>query len=263
MDSVATRATAAKKEMQMNFRQSKGASQHAECRLCLGQAEDGLIAPCRCAGSGRWVHRECLDTWRASGQNPRAFTHCCACGFRYKLVKSTVDGTTSTTVSCKTRKVLLRLFAICALGAMSARVGWFFRVMPAVIIRYFMTRNQVATKEVQPLRSDLARLAKQYVVAHSPSMGSQQKDEDHAKSFCAVVLYPFEPELPVEPAQRFVKLSVGQLVEVTHETRNGWYFGYLLSDPNQAGYLPKSHVVSFSGFCQMQKMYYSDQADKF
>lgn len=153
------------------------------------------------------------------------------------------------------------LFAICALGALSARLGWFFRVMPAVLIRYLRTRNQVATKEVQPLRSDLARLAKQYVVEHSPSMGSQQKD--HAKSFCAVVLYPFEPKLPVEPAERFVKLSVGQLVEVTHETRNGWYFGYLLSDPNHAGYLPKSHVVSFSGFCQMQKMYYSDQADKF
>lgn len=94
--------------------------------------------------------------------------------------------------------------------------------MPAVLIRYFRTRNQVATKEVQPLRSDLARLAKQYVVEHSPSMGSQQKDEDHAKSFCAVVLYPFEPKLPVEPAERFVKLSVGQLVEVTHETRNGF-----------------------------------------
>ncbi|CAL1161848.1 unnamed protein product [Cladocopium goreaui] len=248
--------------MPMTFRQSR-ARQNAECRLCLGQADDELIAPCRCAGSGRWVHRECLDTWRASGQNPRAFTHCCACGFRYKLVKSTVDGTTSTTVSCKTRKLLLRLFAICALGALSARLGWFFRVMPAVLIRYFRTRNQVATKEVQPLRSDLARLAKQYVVEHSPSMGSQQKDEDHAKSFCAVVLYPFEPKLPVEPAERFVKLSVGQLVEVTHETRNGWYFGYLLSDPHHAGYLPKSHVVSFSGFCQMQKMYYSDQADKF
>jgi len=141
-------------------------------------------------------------------------------------------------------------------------VGWFLILLPIALTGFFMTRIQ-AVKEVRPQRSDLARLASQYVVAHSPSIMGNQEDEDHAKSFCAVVLYPFEPELPVEPAERFVKLSVGQLVEVTHESRNGWYYGYLLSEPNHSGYLPKSHVVSFAGFCKMQKAYYSDEADKF
>ena len=38
------------------------------CRICLETADAGdLVAPCACAGSVRYVHRACLERWRAEG----------------------------------------------------------------------------------------------------------------------------------------------------------------------------------------------------
>lgn len=56
----------------------------ATCRFCLetGSA-DGMIAPCLCAGTSQFVHRACLDEWRAQESMPRAFTHCPSCKFQY------------------------------------------------------------------------------------------------------------------------------------------------------------------------------------
>eukprot|EP00968_Pinguiococcus_pyrenoidosus_P015204 scaffold1397_cov254-Pinguiococcus_pyrenoidosus.AAC.34 len=37
-----------------------------ECRVCRGDAEDGrvLYAPCRCRGSIKYVHQDCLEQVR-------------------------------------------------------------------------------------------------------------------------------------------------------------------------------------------------------
>ena len=56
-----------------------------QCRICLASDDtDSLIAPCDCRGSARWVHRACLDEWRAQERVPRAFTHCPTCKFEYQ-----------------------------------------------------------------------------------------------------------------------------------------------------------------------------------
>jgi len=55
-----------------------------ECRFCLRTERADLIAPCQCAGSSKWVHRHCLDRWRANG-GPHSFTHCPTCQFAYIL----------------------------------------------------------------------------------------------------------------------------------------------------------------------------------
>jgi len=53
-----------------------------ECRICLvGDNQDDLIAPCRCSGTSKWIHRECLDQWRATA----ARSSCAVCGFHYNL----------------------------------------------------------------------------------------------------------------------------------------------------------------------------------
>jgi len=60
-----------------------------ECWVCMSNdPEDlgGLISPCSCRGSMKWVHRECLDTWRVSTTNPKNFTNCQNCGFRFEMV---------------------------------------------------------------------------------------------------------------------------------------------------------------------------------
>ena len=57
------------------------------CRICLEKdapEDDPLIAPCRCDGSMKWVHRKCLDEWRAQEQVPLAFSHCPQCRFQYR-----------------------------------------------------------------------------------------------------------------------------------------------------------------------------------
>ncbi|KAJ1619713.1 hypothetical protein T492DRAFT_1083697 [Pavlovales sp. CCMP2436] len=55
-----------------------------QCRICLDvEAQPDLISPCMCAGSVRWVHRRCLDEWRAQGIRPSAFDQCELCQFTY------------------------------------------------------------------------------------------------------------------------------------------------------------------------------------
>jgi len=58
-----------------------------QCRLCLEEGNEELIAPCDCRGSARWVHRSCLNQWRYLGQNtnPTAMSHCPTCKYEYEL----------------------------------------------------------------------------------------------------------------------------------------------------------------------------------
>ena len=44
-----------------------------------------MIAPCNCRGTQKYVHRDCLDEWRAQEQVARAFTHCPTCKFEYEV----------------------------------------------------------------------------------------------------------------------------------------------------------------------------------
>jgi len=67
-----------------------------ECRICLSdENQKNLIAPCLCKGSSRWVHRQCLDQWRAAKSMKDAFTHCGTCKFKY-VVKTRIDKTAET-----------------------------------------------------------------------------------------------------------------------------------------------------------------------
>ena len=59
-------------------------SEAAICRICLEQTPP-FIAPCLCRGSARFVHRSCLDEWRAQQGVALAFTHCSVCRFEYEV----------------------------------------------------------------------------------------------------------------------------------------------------------------------------------
>ena len=45
--------------------------------------QDDLISPCLCSGTSKWVHRACLDRWRAVKHQTSAFTHCTECRFEF------------------------------------------------------------------------------------------------------------------------------------------------------------------------------------
>lgn len=63
------------------------------CRFCLESTDhpepfhaEHLIAPCQCRGGSQWVHRGCLDEWRAT-RSDRAFSACTECFFGYEFVQ--------------------------------------------------------------------------------------------------------------------------------------------------------------------------------
>lgn len=55
------------------------------CRICLEDDHpQDMIAPCKCRGGSKWVHRQCLDQWRIH-ETDRAFSKCTECLFDYYL----------------------------------------------------------------------------------------------------------------------------------------------------------------------------------
>ncbi|XP_059318030.1 uncharacterized protein LOC132068452 isoform X2 [Lycium ferocissimum] len=55
-----------------------GLIDHIQCRICLETHGRDFIAPCKCKGTSKYVHRECLDQWRAVKEG-FAFSHCTTC----------------------------------------------------------------------------------------------------------------------------------------------------------------------------------------
>jgi hypothetical protein len=56
------------------------------CRCCqMTDLEEGdeFIAPCKCSGSIKYVHRSCLDKWRAVSPQPESFYRCDICHTPY------------------------------------------------------------------------------------------------------------------------------------------------------------------------------------
>ncbi|CAA6664457.1 unnamed protein product [Spirodela intermedia] len=76
-----------------------GPDAQIQCRICLetegsrppSASVKGFIAPCKCKGTSKFVHRECLDHWR-SVKEGFAFAHCTTCKAPYYLrVQAHVD----------------------------------------------------------------------------------------------------------------------------------------------------------------------------
>ncbi|KAI8806399.1 hypothetical protein BJ742DRAFT_816718 [Cladochytrium replicatum] len=56
------------------------------CRICLSDdRQSQLLTPCRCSGSARYVHRECLDVWRHHSPNPLSKVRCDICKAFYRF----------------------------------------------------------------------------------------------------------------------------------------------------------------------------------
>ncbi|CAL4955761.1 unnamed protein product [Urochloa decumbens] len=54
------------------------------CRICLSSEGNELISPCMCKGTQQFVHRTCLDHWRAVKEGT-AFSHCTTCKAQFHL----------------------------------------------------------------------------------------------------------------------------------------------------------------------------------
>ena len=55
-----------------------------QCRICFDDSDQpNLISPCKCKGSQKWVHIECLNMWRAQSQ--QSFYKCPTCKYEYRV----------------------------------------------------------------------------------------------------------------------------------------------------------------------------------
>ena len=95
------------------------------CRICLDEVpREEVIAPCQCRGSQRWVHRACLDKWRATRED-RAFSKCTECLFQYHLVPRFTDSAAAR----RRRSInycLLVSHDLCLAFALTQCFIWFF-----------------------------------------------------------------------------------------------------------------------------------------
>ena len=59
-----------------------------ECRICFEEetADNPFIWPCRCKGTSKYVHRNCLETWRNENVDRDAFEMCMECRYSYKFI---------------------------------------------------------------------------------------------------------------------------------------------------------------------------------
>jgi hypothetical protein len=58
------------------------------CRICHDNEnteENRLFRPCLCNGSIKYVHVDCLDTWRSISQNNQSYYQCDQCHYKYKI----------------------------------------------------------------------------------------------------------------------------------------------------------------------------------
>ncbi|KAL8034109.1 hypothetical protein ABFX02_12G005701 [Erythranthe guttata] len=73
-----------------------------------------FIAPCKCKGTSKYVHRECLDHWRAIKEG-FAFAHCTTCKAPYYLRVHVIADRKWRTMKFRffvTRDILFIFFAV-------------------------------------------------------------------------------------------------------------------------------------------------------
>jgi hypothetical protein len=57
-----------------------------QCRICLEDDEiSNMISPCLCRGHMKYIHRNCLNQWRALSDLPNSDDTCPTCKFKYKF----------------------------------------------------------------------------------------------------------------------------------------------------------------------------------
>eukprot|EP00475_Leptophrys_vorax_P019399 TRINITY_DN2648_c0_g2_i1.p1 TRINITY_DN2648_c0_g2~~TRINITY_DN2648_c0_g2_i1.p1 ORF type:complete len:234 (-),score=40.00 TRINITY_DN2648_c0_g2_i1:72-773(-) len=83
------------------------------CRICLQEESNPalLISPCGCKGSMKYVHVDCLNTWRIPSPNPDSVYKCDSCKTLYKLK---VKGVMGHVMRMHKQMPLFLTLAICA-----------------------------------------------------------------------------------------------------------------------------------------------------
>ena len=59
------------------------------CRICFEEDDiNNMIYPCRCSGTSKFIHKECLNQWRTLCNNSDAFYKCFECNYKYNIINN-------------------------------------------------------------------------------------------------------------------------------------------------------------------------------
>lgn len=121
--------------------------QQKQCRICLEEDHpEDMIAPCKCKGSSKWVHRACLDQWRTR-ETDRAFATCTECLFEYHLEAKQISGNGNQTEKSRKRKYrLLVTRDVCA----SILVTQLFIVIFASFTAFVLDPSRTIPEQINP-----------------------------------------------------------------------------------------------------------------
>lgn len=131
------------------------------CRICFESTIDNLISPCKCSGSSKYTHEQCLKTW-ITHKNPNLKSSSCEiCGscFSIEMKKSVKcvleqDSNKKMTLCCKIFVILTALLILGVIILISAifyidlKEKLVYSVLllvscaiPVCLCVYFLTRN--------------------------------------------------------------------------------------------------------------------------
>ena len=66
------------------------------CRICLVEYNsEELISPCKCSGTSKYIHKECLQMWFDKSTNEIAKKECMECKYQYKYIGDDSESTTN------------------------------------------------------------------------------------------------------------------------------------------------------------------------
>ncbi|GAA5922700.1 E3 ubiquitin-protein ligase SSM4 [Sporobolomyces koalae] len=89
------------------------------CRICFDSEDEELgklFSPCRCRGTSRYVHIECLAAWRKAAQNSSSFYRCETCAFEYKFRRTLAGNLINSKLSVFSLTIVSFLFLTWAAG---------------------------------------------------------------------------------------------------------------------------------------------------
>lgn len=120
------------------------------CRVCHGESEPGreLYFPCKCDGSIKYVHQDCLQEWLKHARNK---TKCELCGEEFKFKKIYKEGMSWHVSAFELAKELLpRLAEILSLSfhLLLSSICWVI-VLP-IFTYYWMKLNWCFVSDLEP-----------------------------------------------------------------------------------------------------------------
>ena len=109
------------------------------CRICFSGVEDGeFIHPCKCKGTRKHIHMNCLNKWRMLSTNRTAYSQCMECKYIYRTIPRGDNNIKKINICCYNcqKKITENVFA-------TYFIHYFLFVMLANLILFIDTDEKI------------------------------------------------------------------------------------------------------------------------